>query len=80
MRMRISELCKMIEDSIRSGRYPLDTDVQKKLAAALQVRVDLLDTRHVVWEAVPPSVILWERQELHSSGKTPAVPLPKSFR
>ncbi|TLY05939.1 MAG: hypothetical protein E6K92_00460 [Thaumarchaeota archaeon] len=37
MRMRISELCKMIEDSIRSGRYPLDTDVQKKLAAALQV-------------------------------------------
>ena len=27
----------MIEDSIRSGRYPLDTDVQKKLAAALQV-------------------------------------------
>ncbi|TLY09845.1 MAG: hypothetical protein E6K85_05070 [Thaumarchaeota archaeon] len=37
MRMRISELCKMIEDSIRSGRYPLDTDVQKKLATALQV-------------------------------------------
>jgi len=37
MRMRISELCKMIEDSIRSGRYPLDTDVQKKLAASLQV-------------------------------------------
>jgi len=35
--MRISELCKMIEDSIRSGRYPLDTDVQKKLAAARQV-------------------------------------------
>jgi len=35
--MRISELCKMIEDSIRSGRYPLDTDVQKKLATALQV-------------------------------------------
>lgn len=30
-------MCKMIEDSIRSGRYPLDTDVQKKLAAALQV-------------------------------------------
>jgi hypothetical protein len=35
--MRISELCKMIEDSIRSGKYPLDTDVQKKLAGALQV-------------------------------------------
>ncbi|HEV8405994.1 MAG TPA: hypothetical protein VGQ13_08840 [Nitrososphaera sp.] len=27
----------MIEDSIRSGKYPLDTDVQKKLAGALQV-------------------------------------------
>jgi hypothetical protein len=35
--MKISELCKMIEDSIRSGRYPLDTDTQKKLAGALQV-------------------------------------------
>lgn len=35
--MRISELCKMIEDSIRSGRYPLDADVQRKLAAALEV-------------------------------------------
>ena|SRR5688572_14458953 len=35
--MKISELCKMIEDSIRSGRYPLDNDTQKKLAAALQV-------------------------------------------
>lgn len=35
--MKISELCKMIEDSIRSGRYPLDNDSQKKLAGALQV-------------------------------------------
>lgn len=35
--MKISELCKMIEDSIRSGRYPLDTDTQKKLAGALHV-------------------------------------------
>jgi hypothetical protein len=35
--MKISELCKMIEDSIRSGRYPLDSDTQKKLAGALQV-------------------------------------------
>lgn len=35
--MNISELCKMIEDSVHSGRYPLDTDAQKKLAGALQV-------------------------------------------
>ncbi|MEW6605800.1 MAG: hypothetical protein AB1351_14095 [Thermoproteota archaeon] len=35
--MKISELCKMIEGSIRSGRYQLDTDAQRKLAGALQV-------------------------------------------
>jgi hypothetical protein len=35
--MKISELCKMIEDSIRSGRYPLESDSQKKLAGLLQV-------------------------------------------
>jgi hypothetical protein len=35
--MKISELCKMIEDSIRSGRYPLDSDMQRKLASSLQV-------------------------------------------
>jgi hypothetical protein len=35
--MKISELCKMIEDSIRSGRYPLDSDTQRKLAGSLQV-------------------------------------------
>jgi hypothetical protein len=27
----------MIEDSIRSGRYPLDSEVQKKFAGLLQV-------------------------------------------
>jgi hypothetical protein len=35
--MKISELCKMIEDSVRSGRYPFDSDTQKKLAGELQV-------------------------------------------
>jgi hypothetical protein len=35
--MKISELCKMIEDSVKSGRYPLDTKLQKKFAGALQV-------------------------------------------
>jgi hypothetical protein len=35
--MKISELCKMVEDSIHSGRYPLETKNQKKLAAFLQV-------------------------------------------
>ena len=35
--MKVSELCKMIEDSIRSGRYPLETETQKKFASSLQV-------------------------------------------
>jgi len=35
--MKISELCKMIEDSVKSGRYPLDTELQKKFASTLQV-------------------------------------------
>lgn len=35
--MKVSELCSMIEESIRSGRYPLDTDTQKKFAGALKV-------------------------------------------
>jgi hypothetical protein len=35
--MRISEMCKMLEDSVRSGKYPLDTETQKKLASTLQV-------------------------------------------
>lgn len=30
-------MCKMIEDSIRSGRYPLDSDTQRRLADSLQV-------------------------------------------
>lgn len=35
--MKISELCNMIESSVHSGRYPLDTDTQKKLSGLLQV-------------------------------------------
>lgn len=35
--MKVSQLCGMIEDSIRSGRYPLDAEVQKKFAPLLQV-------------------------------------------
>jgi hypothetical protein len=34
--MKVSELCKMIEDSIRSGRYPLD-DNQMRLANLVSV-------------------------------------------
>lgn len=37
IQMKISELCKMVEDSVHSGRYPLDTETQKKLAPVLQV-------------------------------------------
>ncbi len=35
--MKISDLCKMIEESIHSGRYPLDTEAQKKFATSLRV-------------------------------------------
>jgi len=35
--MKVSELCSMIEDSIKSGRYPLETETQKKCAALLKV-------------------------------------------
>lgn len=35
--MKISELCKMIEDSIRSGRYPLDQDIEKQMAGLVQI-------------------------------------------
>lgn len=35
--MKVSELCRMIEESARSGRYLLDTDSQKKLVPKLQV-------------------------------------------
>ena len=35
--MKISELCKMIEDSIHSGRYPLNQDIEKQMAGLVQV-------------------------------------------
>ncbi|AIC15061.1 hypothetical protein [Nitrososphaera viennensis] len=35
--MKVSELCAMIQDSIRSGRYPLATETEKKFAGAIQV-------------------------------------------
>jgi hypothetical protein len=35
--MKISELCKKIEDSIHSGKYPLDHDDEKQLASLIQV-------------------------------------------
>jgi len=35
--MKISELCKMIEDSIHSGRYPLGQDVEKQMASLVQI-------------------------------------------
>jgi hypothetical protein len=35
--MKISELCKMIEDSIHSGRYPLSQDAEKQMAGLVQI-------------------------------------------
>jgi hypothetical protein len=35
--MKISELCKMIEDSIHSGKYPLNQDDEKQMASLVQV-------------------------------------------
>lgn len=35
--MKISELCKMIEDSLKSGRYPLGDDAQRQMANFVQV-------------------------------------------
>jgi hypothetical protein len=35
--LKISELCKMIEDSIQSGRYPLNQETEKQLAGLVQV-------------------------------------------
>src|ERR687886_1034638 len=35
--MKISELCKMIEDSIHSERYPLDQDTEKQMAGLVQI-------------------------------------------
>jgi adenylyl- and sulfurtransferase ThiI len=35
--MKISELCKMIEDSIHSGKYPLDQEIEKQMTGLVQV-------------------------------------------
>jgi hypothetical protein len=35
--MKVSELCKMIEDSIHSGRYPFDQDTEKRMAGLAQI-------------------------------------------
>ena len=35
--MKISELCKMIEDSIHSGRYPLNQEIEKEAAGLVQI-------------------------------------------
>jgi len=35
--MKISELCKMIEDSIHSGKYPLEDQEQKNFANSVKI-------------------------------------------
>ncbi len=49
--MKVSQLCTMIQDSIRSGRYPQETEAQKRLAELLQVvnksESDELDAPHI---------------------------------
>jgi hypothetical protein len=35
--MKISELCKMIEDSIHSGIYPLSQESEKQMAGLVQI-------------------------------------------
>lgn len=35
--MEISELCKMIEDSLKLGRYPLDSEFEKQLNGIVKV-------------------------------------------
>lgn len=35
--LKISELCKMIENSIRSGKYPLEDQQQKVFAGSVEV-------------------------------------------
>jgi len=35
--MKISELCKLIEDSIHSGKYPLDQEIEKQMVGLVQV-------------------------------------------
>lgn len=36
--MKISELCKMIEDSIHSGKYPLEDQMQKQFANLVEIK------------------------------------------
>jgi hypothetical protein len=36
--MKISELCKLIEDSIHSGIYPMDQEVEKSMGGLVQIR------------------------------------------
>jgi hypothetical protein len=35
--MKISELCKMVEDSIHSGKYPLESEHQKNIAKSVKI-------------------------------------------
>lgn len=35
--MKISELCKMIEDSLHSGKYPLEQDIEKELCNIVKI-------------------------------------------
>ena len=35
--MKISELCKMVEDSIHTGKYPLGHDSEKQMADIVQI-------------------------------------------
>ena len=35
--MKISELCKMIQDSIHSGRYPLGLNTEKQMTGLVQI-------------------------------------------
>jgi hypothetical protein len=35
--MKVSDLCAMIQESVRSGRYPLATETEKKFAGSMQV-------------------------------------------
>jgi hypothetical protein len=36
--MKISELCKMIEESIHSGIYPLDQETEKQMAGLVRIK------------------------------------------
>jgi hypothetical protein len=35
--MKISQLCKMIEDSFHSGRYPMNQNIEKQMADFVQI-------------------------------------------